>query len=94
MSGIDFSVGQYTQAPVKRNNQMNHDIEGRMGRMESDISHIQRDIAEIKTELKEFRIDFKDIRKDMRNDFRLLFGAIITITLGLAGVMAKGFGWL
>mgnify|MGYP000722284598 FL=1 len=27
-------------------------------------------------------------------DFRLIFGAIITVALGLAALMAKGFGWL
>jgi len=30
----------------------------------------------------------------MQTDFRLLFGAIIAVTLGLAALMAKGFHWL
>jgi hypothetical protein len=30
----------------------------------------------------------------MRADFRLLLGALISVAVGLVGVMAKGFGWL
>lgn len=30
----------------------------------------------------------------MERDFRILFGALIAVTLGLAGLMARGFGWL
>jgi hypothetical protein len=36
----------------------------------------------------------KELRRDDRTDFRLLFGAIIVVALGLAGLMAKGFHWL
>ncbi|WP_426762356.1 hypothetical protein ACP6EW_20765 [Hafnia paralvei] len=94
MNSTNFSVGNFIQESVKRNNQMNHDNDGCMGRMESDISYIKRDITDIRGELKDFKVEFKEIRKDMRGDFRLLFGAIITVTIGLAGIMAKGFGWL
>jgi hypothetical protein len=34
------------------------------------------------------------IRDAARTDFRLLFGALIGVALGLAGLMARGFGWL
>jgi hypothetical protein len=30
----------------------------------------------------------------MNTDFRVLFGALIAIAVGLAGIMAKGFHWL
>jgi hypothetical protein len=46
-----------------------------------------RDVSGIKT-------DIHEIRGHQERDFRLLFGTIIGITLGLAGLMAKGFGWL
>ncbi len=71
-----------------------NEFAGRAGRMESDISYIKRDISDLKDDIKDIRSDIKGIRSEMRNDFRLLFGAIITVTLGLAGLMAKGFGWL
>ncbi|EOY0372948.1 hypothetical protein NLW14_004237 [Klebsiella pneumoniae] len=62
-------------------------LEVRVAKLESDIAHIQRDVSEIKS-------DIKELRSCLRNDFRLIFGAIIAVALGLAGVMAKGFGWL
>lgn len=34
------------------------------------------------------------LRDRMERDFRVLFGALIAVTLGLAGLMAKGFHWL
>ncbi len=81
------------------------DLEARVAKLESDVSHIRSDIAEIKgrqqafmdrTEdnFKEMRQEFKEVRSEMKSDFRILFGALITVTLGLAGLMAKGFGWM
>lgn len=63
------------------------DMEGRVARLESDVEYIKRDISEIK-------IDIKQIKDYARSDFRILFGAIITVALGLAGILAKGFHWL
>jgi hypothetical protein len=63
------------------------DLEARVAKLESDVNYIKRDISEIKS-------DIRDIKHDQRSDFRLLFGAVIAVALGLAGIMAKGFGWL
>lgn len=63
------------------------DMEARVAKLESDVEYIKRDISEIKE-------DLKDIKKDAKSDFRTLFAALITVALGLAGMMAKGFGWL
>ena len=38
--------------------------------------------------------ELREIRKEMRIDFRILFGALIAVAIGLTGVMAKGFGWI
>jgi hypothetical protein len=59
-------------------------VELRVARLEVRIEHIERDIAEIKT----------DIRSLRQTELRLVWGAIIASNLGLAGLMAKGFGWL
>jgi hypothetical protein len=56
-------------------------------RLEADMSHVQKDIGAMKT-------DIGQIRERQDRDFRLLFGALITLALGLGGLMAKGFGWL
>jgi len=61
-------------------------MEARVAKLEAHIEHIQRDITDIKS-------DVREIKRDARADFRLLFGAIIFVALGLAGLMAKGFHW-
>ena len=65
----------------------NGGMEARVARLESGVSHIRQDISDMKT-------DFKEFRKDQRTDFRLSVGITIAATLGLAGLMATGFGWL
>ncbi len=62
-------------------------LEVRVAKLESDVEHIKSTMQEIKD-------DVREIRRDLRTDFRLLFGALITVALGLAGIMAKGFHWL
>jgi hypothetical protein len=62
-------------------------MEARIAVIESDVGYIKRDVAELKS-------DVKELRRDDRTDFRMLFGAIIVVALGLAGLMAKGFRWL
>lgn len=65
-------------------------LEARVAKLEATVEHVQRDAADIKVELRDMRKDIVGIRT---TDFRLLFGAIITVALGLAAVMAKGFHW-
>ena len=36
---------------------------------------------------------FDAMRDAMERDFRILFGALITVALGLAALMARGFHW-
>jgi len=62
-------------------------MEARVARLESDVAHIRTDITDVKA-------DLRDLRKDGQRDFRILFGAVIVATLGLAGLMARGFGWI
>lgn len=62
-------------------------MEARVAKLESTVEYIQRDISDLKADVRELRVD-------LRTDFRILFGALIAVALGLAGIMAKGFGWL
>ena len=62
-------------------------MEARVAKLEAHIEHIQSDLMDIKS-------DIREIKRDARTDFRLLFGAIIFVALGLAGLMAKGFHWI
>lgn len=62
-------------------------MEARVVKLEVIAEHTLRDLGEIKT-------DVRELRQHARPDFRTLFGALITVALGLAALMAKGFGWL
>lgn len=62
-------------------------MEPRVAKLEALYEGTAKDVADLKADLRE-------MRRDMRSDFRVLFGAIIAVALGLAGIMAKGFGWL
>ena len=62
-------------------------MEARVAKLEASMEYIQREIGEIKT-------DVRQIKDHARTDFRMLFGALIAVALGLAGLMAKGFHWL
>lgn len=66
-------------------------MESRVARLEAAVEHLQRDVVEIKNQINALRNDVSGIRT---TDFRLIFGAIITVALGLAGLMATGFGWI
>ena len=50
--------------------------------------------AELRSEMRAIRSDIEDIKAVHHADFRLLFGAIIAVALGMAGLMAKGFSWI
>ena len=62
-------------------------MEARVAKLDASVEHIAVDIAGIKDEL-------KPLRANARTDFRLIFGALISVALGLAALMAKGFHWL
>ena len=62
-------------------------MEAKVLKLENAVEYMQRDISEIK-------MDIREIQKDFRTDFRLLFGAIIAVALGLTGLIAKGFHWV
>lgn len=66
-------------------------MEARIAKLESDVEFLKRDVSEIKGDIKELRGEIMGVRT---TDFRITFAAIIGVALGLAGLMAKGFGWL
>lgn len=62
----------------------NVDMQARLAKLEVAMEYVKRDVDELKT----------DVRAIRTTDFRLTFGAIIAVALGLAALMAKGFHWL
>ena len=61
-------------------------MEARVAKLEADVGHILKAIERIDRAI-------EGLRSDARTDFRLMFGAIIAVALGLATMMAKGFHW-
>ena len=62
--------------------------------LEAGVAVLGAHVTHIRDDLTAIRADIRDIRDAARTDFRLLFGALIAVALGLAGLMARGFGWL
>lgn len=63
-------------------------------KMEARVAKLESDVAHIDSTLQEMKDDMREMRRDLRSDFRILFGALITVAIGLAGIMARGFHWL
>lgn len=49
--------------------------------------------GETRTEFGKVREEFGKVRSEMKVDFRLTWTGLILGFLGIAGLMAKGFGW-
>lgn len=64
------------------------------GGMEARVAVLEEIAKSTKEILVEIKGDVRDILRDQKSDFRLLFGALIAVALGLAGLMARGFHWL
>ena len=60
-------------------------------RLESTVEFIQRDLAEIKLDLKDLKVEIRDVEKTSLTHFHIMFGALISGSLGLAALMAKAF---
>ncbi|RZI59150.1 MAG: hypothetical protein EOP37_12875 [Rubrivivax sp.] len=63
--------------------------------LETHVDRMQYELSEFKAEMREFR---KETRAELTairtHDFRLMFGAIITVAIGVAALTAKGFHWI
>jgi hypothetical protein len=68
-------------------------MEERLTKIEIDVAVLKTDSAYIRRDVSELRTGVEGLRVSQERDFRVLFGAIIFVSLSLAGLMAKGFGW-
>ncbi|MBC7950298.1 MAG: hypothetical protein H7Z12_00570 [Rhodospirillaceae bacterium] len=62
-------------------------MEARIAKLEASVGHVERDVSDLRAEARQ-------LRGDMRQDFRITWGGLICVALGLAALMAKGFHWI
>lgn len=62
-------------------------MEASIAPLEVSAEHIQSDITDLKA-------DVRELTRKVDSHFLITGGMIIGVALGLAGLMAKGFGWL
>lgn len=69
---------------MKRRRAVTHDraLPEESDRMEARIARLEAHVEHIREDVSSIKVDI-----------RILLGMIIAATLGLAGLMAKGFGW-
>src|ERR1700754_414995 len=74
------------------------DFKGEVREFKGERREFKTEMCEFKGETREFqkevRSEFRDVRHQARTDFRLLFGALISLAIGMATLMAKGFHWI
>jgi hypothetical protein len=64
-----------------------------VGVMKTDVAVLKTDASYIKRDVSELRVDIREVRQHQGRDFRIMFGSMIGLAMGLAGLIAKGFGW-
>ena len=64
------------------------ELKGEMNTLRSDL---RSEMNALRGELKG---EMAEMRRDARTDFRLTFAALASVAIGLAAIMAKGFGWI
>jgi len=62
-------------------------MEARLAKLEASMEYVQKDVADIKT-------DIRRIHDSVDKNLKLYFAGLIFVALGLAVIMARGFGWL
>lgn len=63
----------------------------RVVRLEVTVEHLVSEFREFRAEVRE---EMRSFRAEMRREFQKVYAAMFTLTVGLAGVMAHGFGWI
>ena len=71
------------------------DLRALRDEFKSDVLTLRDEIkSDVRALRDEIKSDVRALRDNARSDFHILFGAVIAVALGLAGMMARGFHWL
>jgi hypothetical protein len=63
-------------------------MEGRVAVLEANIGFLKEEITEVRKDVRELRGDISGLRAQDEKNFRLLFGSLIAMALGLGGLMS------
>jgi hypothetical protein len=74
-------------------------MEARLTKIDTKLEYLEPGVAEVdmrelRVDMRELRDEFRAMRREHHSDCMLLLGAIFTVALELASLMAKGFNWL
>ena len=81
------------------------DMEARLARLESDVTHTRSDIADIKSDIRTLRDRIDALSVDLNTKFAALKDEIhsakiwtlllyFALAAGMYATMARGFGWI
>ncbi len=75
------------QQQVESHGELIHKLDVGVAVLTGEVSHVGQKVLQVQT-------DVHEVRTHQERDFRVLFGALIFVALGLSGLMAKTFGWI
>ncbi len=77
------------------------DMNARVAVLEQIAADTRAALSDIRLDLRDMRVELRDMRGDLRGmrimherDFRLAFGAVISVAIGLAYLIARASHWL
>jgi predicted nucleic acid-binding Zn-ribbon protein len=81
-------------APVLANADNRFDrIDHEIAAVKNDIGHLKEEMTEVRRDVREIRNDIGGLRTQDEKNFRLLFGALMTVAIGLSAMIGHGFKW-
>ena len=90
IGGLDVRIGKL-EVRVDELVLNMREVGARLGALTERVVKVETAIDFVRTDVKNLNDNVSAIRT---TDFRLMFGALIAVVLGLSAMMAKGFGWL
>jgi hypothetical protein len=62
--------------------------------MDAEVAQLELVVDAIQLSLADIQLDIGEMKKESLTNFRIVFGALIAVSLGMTGLLAKGFQWI
>ncbi|HVB69726.1 MAG TPA: hypothetical protein VNE67_17910 [Acetobacteraceae bacterium] len=97
MAGLRQDIGDLRNETSGRDEGLRQEIHELRNETRGRDEGLRQEIHELRNETgrrdEGLRQEIHELRNVQERDFRIMFGALITATIGLAALMAKGFHW-